>query len=116
MKKLSLFLVVLFVFSFAACSSPKQQYVNELKDFTEQVKTRSATYTPYDFDLAMEQYKAFRDERELYKYEFTPEEAALVDSCCRQLNAILVKNYVRDGIEALDGYMEEVRNLIEDIL
>jgi len=116
MKNLILSAVIFFALSFAACSSPKQQYVDDLTAFTEQVKSQSATYTSYDFDLALEQYKAFRDERDLYRHEFTPEEAALVDSCYRQLNAILVKNYVKDGMEALGGYVEEIKNLLEDIL
>lgn len=105
-------LLLLFICTlFIACSSPKERFLRDFTAFTEETVANYHAYTPGERDLALEQYAAFRDEKVRYEYEFTPAEQQLVSDCVRRLNALIAK----EGIRKIDGYINEVRDLIEDI-
>ena len=99
----------------AACTSPKDQFVNSISEFNEQVKSEYQTYSSYDLQIVSEQYSAFRKEAELYVNEFTEHDKAIVDKCYRDLNEIIARCYVNNGITRVKGYFEEAVNLIKDL-
>ncbi len=112
-------LISLFVFMVlgcTSCSSPKDQYVSDLVSFTACVEQEAARYTSADWELALEQYYAFRKERGWYVNEMTDEELAIVDSCFRSLNALVGSGTVKSKLNVVERYLNEFQNLVEDVV
>lgn len=103
-------------FCVVSCSSPKEQYIREYTRFAETTLAEFEHYNSQERDMALEQYAAFREESELYENEFSREEQELIKDYNRQLNAIITKKYLDDGIRKVGGYVEEIQGLLEDIL
>lgn len=115
MKNFRRFLLVAALLFAVSCTSPKDSFLSDLSAFTEQMELEAESYSSDELQVAMEQYKAYREEASVYKTEYTPEDEALMEDCFRRLNEVFAEGYINNGLESIEGYLQEAMHLLEDL-
>lgn len=99
-----------------SCSSPEKTYVSRIIDFTTEVSYNQNGFTDARWEQVIDKYKSLREQRDTLNYNFTQKDIASIDSCYRKLNAVIAKSIVNKSIDNANSYMNELKNLIEDVV
>ena len=106
MKRIYFFIMLVMSIAFTSCDK-KQSAINDLENFSEELKENSSDYSSQDWEEANEQYQLLVEQIE--QYEYTDEElkeiGKLKARCLKQMTKGAMKQF-QDGIHSITKQME----------
>ena len=108
MKRIYFYFFIMLVMSIAFTSCDKKQSaINDLENFSEELKENSSDYSSQDWEEANEQYRLLVEQ--IDQYEYTDEElkeiGKLKARCLKQMTKGAMKQF-QDGIHSITKQME----------
>lgn len=106
MKRIYFFIMLVMSIAFTSCDK-KQSAINDLENFSEELKENSSDYSSQDWEEANEQYQLLVEQ--IDQYEYTDEElkeiGKLKARCLKQMTKGAMKQF-QDGIHSITKQME----------
>lgn len=106
MKRIYFFIMLVMSIAFTSCDK-KQSAINDLENFSEELKENSSDYSSQDWEEANEQYRLLVEQ--IDQYEYTDEElkeiGKLKARCLKQMTKGAMKQF-QDGIHSITKQME----------
>ena len=106
MKRIYFFIMLVMSIAFTSCDK-KQSAINDLENFSEELKENSSDYSSQDWEEANEQYQLLVEQ--IDPYEYTDEElkeiGKLKARCLKQMTKGAMKQF-QDGIHSITKQME----------
>ena len=106
MKRIHFFIMLVMSIAFTSCDK-KQSAINDLENFSEELKEYSSDYSSQDWEEANEQYRLLVEQ--IDQYEYTDEELKEIGKikarCLKQMTKGAMKQF-QDGIHSITKQME----------
>ena len=106
MKVIYFFIKLLMSITFTSCDK-RQSAINDLENFSEELKENSSDYSSQDWEEANEQYQLLVEQ--IDQYEYTDEELKEIGKfkarCLKQMSKGAMKQ-LQDGIHSITKQME----------
>ncbi len=106
MKRIYFFIMLVMSIAFTSCDK-KQSAINDLENFSEELKEYSSDYSSQDWEEANEQYRLLVEQ--IDQYEYTDEELKEIGKikarCLKQMTKGAMKQF-QDGIHSITKQME----------
>lgn len=114
----------LCVFVFAACltmlsltsCSTKQHAINQLENFTYELRDHSAQYTPGEWKDAAEKFVKIRKNISKHEFEYTSEEKARIGKLEGQCAGYMGKGMKEGVFDKIKGIGQEINGILKGIL
>ena len=106
MKGIYFFILLLMSIAFTSCDK-RQSAINDLENFSEELKENSSDYSSQDWEEANEQYQLLVEQ--IDQYEYTDEELKEIGKikarCLKRMTKGAMKQ-LQDGIHSITKQME----------
>ena len=106
MKRIYFFIMLVMSIAFTSCDK-KQSAINDLENFSEELKEYSSDYSSQDWEEANEQYRLLVEQIDQYEYthDALKEIGKIKARCLTQMTNRAMKQF-QDGIHSITKQME----------
>ena len=120
MKKKTLTAVVvaiamMLLVGFSSCST-KQHAINQLENFSEELRKNSAHYSVNEWKAAGEKFVKIRENISKHEFDYTPEEKAEIGKLEGKCAGYMAKGMKEGVFDKLKAFGNELKGIIKGIL
>jgi hypothetical protein len=100
---------------FTSCST-KQHAIQQLEDFSYELRDHSATYTPEEWKDAAEKFVKIRKNISKHEMDYTPEEKAKIGKLEGKCAGYMGKGLKEGIFDKIKGFGEEIKGILKGIV
>ena len=101
--------------SLASCST-KQHAINQLENFSEELRDHSSRYSLKEWERAGEKFVKIRKNISKHEFDYTPDEKARIGKLEGQCAGYMARGMKEGFFDKVKGYSNEIKNAIMGIL
>ena len=99
-----------------SCSTTKQSAINQLEDFSYELRDHSRYYNVDDWEKAGKKFVSIRDKISKHEFDYTPEEKAKIGSLEGDCAKYMAKGAKEGVFDKLKNIGSEIKGIIQSIM
>jgi hypothetical protein len=99
-----------------SCSTTKQSAINQLEDFSYELRDHSRYYNVDDWEKAGKKFVSIRDKISKHEFDYTPEEKAKIGRLEGDCAKYMAKGAKEGVFDKLKNIGSEIKGIIQSIM